>query len=174
VAILRKRVALDHIALANPTVLELIAERVTANVRALEGALIRVVAYHSLTGKPIDASLAQTVLDQINPIKRTGPPSIDDVKRCVASYYKLSADELVSPSKAARIVWPRQVAIHLARNLTDASMPTIGQAFGGRNHATVIHAIKRVSQRLATDQDAAQDVTELEQTIRGRHRDRLC
>jgi chromosomal replication initiator protein len=174
VAILRKRVALDHIALANPAVLELIADRVTANVRALEGALIRVVAYHSLTGKPIDAALAQTVLDQTNPINRTGPPSIDDVKRCVASYYKLSPDELVSPSKAARIVWPRQVAIHLARNLTDASMPAIGQAFGGRSHATVIHAIKRVSQRLASDQDAAHDLIELEQTIRGRHRDRLC
>jgi chromosomal replication initiator protein len=127
-----------------------------------------------LTGQPIDTRLALKVLDEIHPSRRRGPPSIEEVKQCVASYYKLSPDELVSASKAARVVWPRQVAIHLARRLTDASTPTIGEAFGGRNHATVIHAIKRVSRRLADDQDAAADISELERAIRGRQSDRAC
>ncbi len=173
-AILRKRAALDYIPLANHAVLELIAERVTHNVRALEGALIRVVAHHSLTQRPIDVQLARAVLDGMYPPSHSEPLSVGDVQAAVASYYELSVSELISSSRTARITWPRQVAIHLTRELTDASLHTIGQAFGGRSHATVLHACKRVSDRVAHDCQAASDVMELAEILSGKLADRSC
>ena len=172
VAILRKRAALDRIALADPAVIELIAERVTDNVRKLEGALIRVVAHHSLTQHPIDLKLATHVLDQIHPAPHPAPASAAGIQASVAAYYDLSVAELISPSRAARISWPRQVAIHLARELTGASLTEIGEAFGGRNHATVVHACKRVSEQLASDPDVTTQLLELSAMIRTKHRDR--
>jgi chromosomal replication initiator protein len=174
VAILRKRAVLDRIEIADPTVLELIADRITSNVRALEGALIRVVAYHSLTQQPIDAALTATVLDSMYPKPRSRSASIDEIQASVAAHHRLSVEELVSASRAARIAWARQLAIHLTRELTDASLHTIGEAFGGRNHATVLHACKRVSQRIAEDRDAAKDLTELTSLITKQQADRDC
>ena len=174
VAILRKRAALDGIRLADPSVLEMIAERITDNIRSLEGALIRVVAHHSLTDRPIDLQLASVVLDGIDPSIRSAATSIAGIQACVASYYELSTAELVSSSRAARIAWPRQVAIHLARDFTGDSLHAIGDAFGGRNHATVLHACKRVSERLLENQDAAEDVRQLTGMIRGVSIDRGC
>ncbi len=171
-AILRKRVALDHIALADPAVLELIAERVTDNVRTLEGALIRVVAHHSLTQRPIDLDLARQALEQIYPQAGAGATTILDIQTSVATHYELSLAELISNSRVVRIAWPRQIAIHLARDLTDASLQDIGAAFGGRNHATVLHACKRVSDRLGTNPELADQLHELATIITGRHRDR--
>jgi chromosomal replication initiator protein len=161
VAILHKRAALDRVALADPAVLELIAERVTDNIRALEGALIRVVAFHSLTQRPIDAQLTTEVLEALYPGRRTRAPSIDDVQEAVAAHFGLTTAELISASRVSRLAWPRQVATHLARDLTGASLPTIGKAFGGRNHATVLHACKRVSERLKNDQQAVEAVQQL-------------
>jgi chromosomal replication initiator protein len=161
-AILRKRVALDRIPLTDPAVFDLIAERVTSNVRTLEGALIRVVAHHSLTRRPIDVALATTVLDSMYPAIASTPASIADIQAAVAAHHELSVEELMSSSKA----------IHLTRDITDASLKDIGRAFGGRNHATVLHACKRVSDRVAHDQQAAQDLKELEQLIRKRQADR--
>jgi chromosomal replication initiator protein len=172
VTILRKRAALDRIALADPAVLDLIAERVTSNVRTLEGALIRIVAHHSLTRRPIDLALATTVLDSMYPATASSATSIEAIQATVAAHYQLSTDELVSASRTARISWPRQLAIHLARELTDASLQAIGEAFGGRNHATVLHACKRVSDRLAHDQDAAKQLSDLTELIRTRQVDR--
>jgi chromosomal replication initiator protein len=165
VTILRKRAALDRIALADLTVLELIAERVTDNVRALEGALIRVVAHHSLTGHPIDAALTAKVLDGMYPVTHADSLSIGSIQAAVASYYELSVAELTSPARAARIVWPRQLAIHLARELTAASLHTIGDAFGGRNHATVLHACKRVSEKLMHSPQATSELDALRALI---------
>jgi chromosomal replication initiator protein len=172
VAILRKRAALDHIELRDLAVLELIADRITDNVRALEGALIRVVAHHSLTRHPIDVSFAAGVLDAIRPPRARSGITIADVQAIVASYYEITVGELVSPSRAARVSWPRQVAIHLIRDLTGASLQQIGQAFGGRNHATVLHASKRVSTQLGTDRDAQHELEELSAMIRANHADR--
>jgi chromosomal replication initiator protein len=165
VAILRKRAALDGIGLAEPAVLDLIAARVTTNIRALEGALIRVVAYHSLTQRPIDLALTREVMDSMYPRRGAAQPTIDDVKRTVAERFALSTDELVSPVRTARIAWPRQLAIHLARELTGASLQSIGDAFGGRNHATVLHACKRVSERLAADTTVADELDSLTQQL---------
>jgi chromosomal replication initiator protein len=156
--ILRKRAALDHITIADPEVLALIATRITSNIRMLEGALIRIVAYHSLTGRPIDLELSAEVLDRLAPATDHSAPSIPVIQEAVAKHYGISVKALVSPSRVTAIVWPRQVAMHLARTLTDASLPTIGQAFGGRSHATVVHACRRVADQLHVDEAAAQAV----------------
>jgi chromosomal replication initiator protein len=107
----------------------------------------------------------------------TGKPmtiSIAHVQSVVAARYQLSVKELVSASRTARIAWPRQLAIQLSRDLTDQSLQAIGEAFGGRNHATVLHACKRVSDRLAQDQDLALDIAELTEAINKRQADRNC
>jgi chromosomal replication initiator protein len=174
-AILRKRAALDHIRLENDEVLGLIADRVTTNVRALEGALIRVVASHSLTGRPIDVELATQVLDEMYPSSGTRTVSIEDIQRAVAAHYGLSVLELISAMRTARIAWPRQVAIHLSRELTHASLPAIGAAFGGRNHATVLHACKRVAERLHNDPQVGGELADVTAAVRGEQEgDRLC
>jgi len=172
-AILRKRAQLDRLPIADDDdALEVIAERVTTNVRALEGALIRVVAHHSLTERPIDARLATEVMDVMFPHPSSGGATIADVQAAVAAHYGITVAELVSAVRTARVTWPRQVAIHLARTLTSASLHTLGEAFGGRNHATVLHACKRVSERLRDDQQAVDDVAELEGRLRESQADR--
>jgi chromosomal replication initiator protein len=176
VAILRKRAALDQVDLADDAVLKLIAERVTDNIRALEGALIRIVARHSLTGtSPLDLDLARKVLDTIHPDRRSAGSevlSVASIQQTVASYFDLSVAELTSAGRSARVAWPRQLAIHLVRELTDASLTAIGEAFGGRNHATVVHACKRVSLRVTESQQAASDLDELASSIRRQQTDR--
>jgi chromosomal replication initiator protein len=172
VTILRKRAALDNITLTDPAVLDLIADRVRDNIRTLEGALIRVVAFHSLTQHPIDRELTLQVLDTMYPGRRTGPPSIPDVQAVVAAHFKLSVEQLTSANRTSAISWPRQVAIHLARDLTGASLPAIGKAFGGRNHATVIHACKRVSERLKNDQQTVDEIATLSAIVSGGQADR--
>ncbi len=174
VAILRKRAALDGVSVADPAVLELIADRVTTNIRALEGALIRVVAYHSLTQRPIDVTLATEVMDAMYPLSGSASPSIADVQVVVAAHHSLTVAELISPARTARVAWPRQLAIHLARELTGASLQAIGEAFGGRNHGTVLHACKRVSERLAGDQYIADELHELSTEISSLGADRAC
>ncbi len=173
-AILRKRAMLDQVPLADGAVIDAIAERVTDNVRSLEGALIRVVAYHSLTGRPIDLDLASTVLDTMYPLQHRRRPSIDHIQTQVASHFKVPVSELLSPSRTARIAWPRHVAIYLARELTGTPLEAIGEAFGGRNHATVLHACKRVSDRLATDDNAGAEVQDLRSALASTNDDRTC
>jgi chromosomal replication initiator protein len=175
VTILRKRAAVDNIALADPTVLDLIADRVADNIRALEGALIRVVAFHSLTQRPIDRHLTLEVLDAMYPSRRgPGPPSIAEVQAVVATHFRLSVEELTSSSRTNAVAWPRQVAIHIARDLTGASLPAIGRAFGGRNHATVVHSCKRVSERLKNDQHIVDEIATLSALVSARQADRDC
>ena len=173
-AILRKRAALDQVPLADPRVLDLIAERITDNVRALEGALIRIVAHHSLTGRPIDLALAQFVLEGSYPraIDQASSVSVSDVKDAVALYFDLSVADMVSSSRAARLAWPRHLAIYLARDLTGASLQDLGRSFGGRNHTTILNACKRVSERLKTDVEAARDVDNLSKAMCSSRRDR--
>jgi chromosomal replication initiator protein len=176
VTILRKRAALDHITTEDPHVLELIAERITGNVRALEGALIRVVAYHSLTGHPIDCEMTTRVLDAICPTSAPEHASLSlaAIQLAVASHYELSPDDLVSSTRRARVAWARQVAIHLTRQLTHLSLQAIGEGFGGRNHATVLHACKRVGERLVVDDHVASELRELTDGLLSQQADRSC
>jgi chromosomal replication initiator protein len=171
VTILRKRAALDRVPVADGSVLDLIAERVTDNVRALEGALIRVVAHHSLTGHPIDLPLATAVLDEIHPA-RDRATSVADVQTAVCAHFGLTPEELVSAGRAARLAWPRQLAMYVARELTRSSLPAIGQAFGGRDHATVHYACRRVGERLHHEPEIADTIEALVALVASRHADR--
>ena len=156
--VLRKRAHHDGIDVGDDAVLELIAERVTDNVRGLEAALIRVVAYASLTGRAIDRALADDVLTQLygraSARDAAGPPSIERIQDVVAEAFDLTREELLSQSRAARVAWPRQVAMYLAREHTHETLPAIGRRFGGRDHSTVLHACKRAVDRIGTDPDA--------------------
>lgn len=170
--VLRKRVHHDGIVLSQDGVLELIAERVTENVRGLEAALIRVVAYASLTDARIDRDLTEKVLTDL--YGRTGPgtgradaPSIDRIQELVAEAFGVTRDELLSASRAARVTWPRQVAMYLAREHTRETLPAIGARFGGRDHSTVLHACKRAADRLGTDRDAYETVRSLTERLAG-------
>jgi chromosomal replication initiator protein len=164
--ILRKRVALDRVPIAEPAALELIATRVSDNIRALEGALIRIVAHHSLTRRPLDLELARTVLDQMYPPQAGAGPSLAQIQSAVAAHFALTDAELRSASRTARIAWPRQLAIQLARELTEASLNEIGAAFGGRNHATVLYACARVRERVSQSQDARAELDGLRSLLR--------
>ncbi|HET9739959.1 MAG TPA: chromosomal replication initiator protein DnaA [Solirubrobacteraceae bacterium] len=162
--ILRKRVQQDSLAGIDPAAVEVIAETVDTNIRALEGALIRVVAYGSLTGRDVTAALAEEVLAGlygIRPRQRT----VEDIQRRICEAFGLSMEELLSTSRAAPVTWPRQVAMYLARELTDQTLPAIGRAFGGRNHTTVMHACKRTAERIATDREAFEVVRRLTEEL---------
>jgi chromosomal replication initiator protein len=137
-------------------------------VRALEGALIRVVAYGSLTGRPVTADLASEVLAGLYPGTRVRRFSVRDIQQHTCEAFGLSMDELLSTSRAAPVAWPRQVAMYLARELTDQTLPAIGRAFGGRNHTTVMHACRRTAERMASDPEAYDTVRRLTAELGGR------
>jgi chromosomal replication initiator protein len=165
-AILRKRADHDRIELEDPDALRVIAERVTQNVRALEGALIRVVAFSSLTGRPLTGDLAKEVLDGLYPPatqaeRRKSPQSVAEIQAAACEHFGLSPDELLSSARTARIAWPRQVAMYLARELTSESLPAIGRHFGGRDHTTVLHAWRRTTARIAADEASREAVEKL-------------
>jgi chromosomal replication initiator protein len=167
--ILRKRVHHDGLHLHDPDAIVPIAERVTTNVRALQGALIRVVAFHSLTGRPIDRPLVTHVLDGLYP-DGTGSPcranTVEEIQAATCERLGISPEVLSSPDRSARVAWARQVAMYLARELTDATLPAIGRAFGGRNHTTVLHACRRVPERIASDAEAHELVRSLTAALR--------
>lgn len=169
--VLRKRVQHDGIDLPDEAVLRVLADRVSLNVRALEGALIRVVAFASLTGQPLTATLAATVVDDLYPPVAgvptiPGRPSLEQIQELAAEAFDITRDELLSSSRTARLTWPRQVAMYLARAHTSASLPTIGASFGGRNHTTVLHACRRAEERLARDPEASAVVDRLHDRLR--------
>jgi chromosomal replication initiator protein len=169
-AILRKRVQHDDVPLAEDGALDVIAERIDSNVRALEGALIRVVAFSSLTGRPLDSALAGEVLDSLYPQSCRAdagrPRSIADIQAAACEHFGLSREELLSSARTSRIAWPRQVAMYLARQLTGESLPAIGRQFGGRDHTTVMHACRRTSQRIDADATAREAVENLFKRLR--------
>ena len=168
-AILRKRVHHDGIRLPDEAALHAIAHRITTNARTLEGALIRVVAYHSLTRRPIDAALADEVLAGLYPkpkaLARREPPTIERVQELACAAFEVSRDELLSTTRTGRVAWARQVAMYLARRHTGASLPAIGEGFGGRNHTTVMYACRKASERLAADPTAQALVDDLERRL---------
>jgi chromosomal replication initiator protein len=164
-AILRKRAHHDGVELGDDQALQVIAERIENNVRALEGALIRVVAFSSLTGRPLTGALAEEVLNTLyprtTPAARRRQSSVADIQAAVVEQFGLTREELLSSTRVARIAWPRQLAMYLARELTSESLPAIGRLFGGRDHTTVLHAWRRTSARLAEDDGAREAVQKL-------------
>jgi chromosomal replication initiator protein len=166
--ILRKRVQQDALQGVDPGAVDLIAGRVDSNIRALEGALIRVVAYGSLTGRPATPDLAAEVLDGLYPGTRGRRFTVGDIQQHTCEAFGLSMEDLLSTSRAAPVAWPRQVAMYLARELTDQTLPAIGRAFGGRNHTTVMHACRRTAERMASDPEAYDTVRRLTAELGGR------
>jgi chromosomal replication initiator protein len=166
-AILRKRAAHDGVVVADEA-LALLAARVTTNVRALEGALIRLVAYGSLTGRQLDSALAGDVLDRLG-LALTTPraTSIDAVQAAACAHFALTLEELLSRSRAERVLWPRQAAMYLCKELTTQSLPAIGRAFADRDHTTVLHACKRVAAHIAVSPPAFGDIEALTATLTG-------
>ncbi|HTW40985.1 MAG TPA: chromosomal replication initiator protein DnaA [Solirubrobacteraceae bacterium] len=163
-AILRKRVQHDHIDLADTHALAEIAQRIISDVRTLEGALIRIVAFSSLTGRPVTAELAREVLDNLYPATRPSADrtrTVTEIQTAICEHFSLSSEELLSSSRTSRIAWPRQLAMYLARELTGQSLPAIGRQFGGRDHTTVLHAWRRTSTKLATDPHSRDAVDKL-------------
>ena len=165
--ILRKRVHQDGIAGVGPEALELIAARVDSNIRALEGALIRVVAFGSLTGRPVTHELAAEVLDGLYPGLRPPARTVHEIQRSTCEAFGITLEALLSSSRAAAVAWPRQVAMYLARELTDQTLPAIGRAFGNRNHTTVLHACRRTAERIAADPEAYDTVRRLTEQLGG-------
>ena len=160
-AILRKRVHQDGIESLQAGTLEVISQRIALDVRALEGALIRVVAFSSLTGRPLTAELATEVLDGLYPRSSSRAHTLTEIQDAACRHFNLSPEELLSPSRVARIAWPRQVAMYLARELTDESLPAIGRHFGRRDHTTVLHAVRRAEQKIVADSASRKAVDDL-------------
>jgi chromosomal replication initiator protein len=167
--ILRKRVAQDDVGEVDPLALELIADRVDANIRALEGALIRVIAFGSLTGKPVTAELAAEVLAGLYPELKTKKKavSIQEIQEGTCALFGISMEAMLSSSRTQPAAFARQVAMYLARELTGATLPTIGRAFGNRNHTTVLHACRRTTERMAEDREAYEAVHSLLRSLAG-------
>ncbi|HWH15783.1 MAG TPA: chromosomal replication initiator protein DnaA [Miltoncostaeaceae bacterium] len=166
IAILRKRTQYDSYGVDDPTVLSFIAERVTTNVRALEGALTRVVAHASISNRPVTVDLAAEVLQDLYPAG-DGTVTIDAVQREVCRYYDVTLGELTGQKRTRRLVTPRQVAMYLSRELTDGSLPAIGRAFGGRDHTTVLYAVQKVSTQMSDEGEIYEAVKGLTSRLTG-------
>jgi chromosomal replication initiator protein len=161
IAILRKKVKTDGIHVPDPQVLTFIAGRVSTNIRELEGALTRVVAFSSLTARPMTVELAQDVLKDVFPQGEAPEVSIERIQTAVSERFGLSMEELCGDRRSQNIVYPRQVAMYLSRELTDASLPKIGREFGGRDHTTVIHATSKIARMIREDRSVYNLVQEL-------------
>ncbi len=166
-AILSMRVRRDQLGEVPGETLEAIAHRIRGNVRSLEGALIRVVAYASLTGSHLTRELTSQVLDQLYPTATNAPRKLTtaEIKSLVADAFGVSESDLESKSRAAKVTWPRQVAMYLAREAAGEPLPTIGREFGGRNHSTVLNACRRVEARMAASPEDALAVKSLERRL---------
>jgi len=167
IAILRRKAEADRIAVPDD-VLSLIADRFSHNIRELEGALLRVVAFSSITRHAIDLDLAQSVLKDIFPERSARPISISTIQQEVCRFYGISKNELIGSKRAQSIVYPRQVAMYLARELTDYSLPRIGDEFGGRDHTTVMHANKKIQALMNEQRDVYSQIQTLTNLIKQR------
>jgi len=161
IAILRKKVKTDGIHVPDPQVLTFIASRVSTNIRELEGALTRVVAFSSLTGRAMSVELSQDVLRDVFPQGEAAEVSIKRIQELVSERFSLSLEELCGDKRSQNIVYPRQVAMYLSRELTDSSLPKIGKEFGGRDHTTVIHATSKIARLIREDRSVYNLVQEL-------------
>jgi chromosomal replication initiator protein len=164
VAILRKKAEAERVDLPENVTL-FIAGKVKTNIRELEGSLIRLIAYASLTGRDIDLSLAQEVLRDL--LEATGKPiSIEMIQQMVAERFSLRPSDIKAKNNSKSIAVPRQVAMYLCKTLTDASLPEIGKGFGGKHHSTVIHSIRKIEQLRKTDPDFDRMINSLLQAFR--------
>lgn len=147
-----------------PKVLEFLAHKITSNVRELEGALNRVVAHATLVGRPVTLETTQEVLhDLLRANDRR--ISIDDIQKQVANHYNIKVSDMHSARRSRSVARPRQVAMYLSKKLTSKSLPEIGRKFGGKDHTTVMHAVKRIEELMGSDSEIANDIELLERIV---------
>jgi chromosomal replication initiator protein len=169
IAILRKKAAQDRLA-APPEVLEFIASKISTNIRELEGALIRVTAFASLNRQGVDLALAEIVLKDLIPDSSQPEITAATIMAQTSAYFGQSMEELCGTSRSRVLVNARQIAMYLCRELTDLSLPKIGQQFGGRDHTTVMHADKKIRHLMAERRSVYNQVTELTNRIKSQAR----
>lgn len=161
IAILKKKADVDNLKIPNE-VMVYIATKIKSNIRELEGALIRIVAFSSLTNREISVDLASEALKDIISNKQSKQVTIGLIQDIVSNYYNLRIEDFKSARRTRNIAYPRQIAMYLSRKLTDMSLPKIGEEFGGRDHTTVIHAYEKISEGLKKDdslKNAISDIT---------------
>ena len=169
IAILRKKTKHERL-VAPPEVLEYIASKISTNIRELEGALIRVTAFASLNRQPVDLTITEIVLKDLLP-SETGPEiTAAQIMAATAQYFGVTVDDLCGTSRSRVLVTARQIAMYLCRELTDLSLPKIGQAFGGRDHTTVMHADRKIRQLMAERRSLFNQVTDLTSRIKSQPR----
>ena len=160
IAILKKKADIDNINIDNE-VMVYIATKIKSNIRELEGALIRIVAYSSLTNREVSVDLASEALKDIISSKHAKQINVDLIQDVVSSYFNLRIDDFKSQRRTRNVAYPRQIAMYLCRKLTDMSLPKIGEEFGGRDHSTVIHAYEKVSNKLKEDESLKETINDL-------------
>ncbi|MDR0267906.1 chromosomal replication initiator protein DnaA [Paenibacillus sp.] len=165
IAILRKKAKAENLDIPNEAMMY-IANQIDTNIRELEGALIRVVAYSSLTNQDVTTHLAAEALKDIIPSSRPRMITIQDIQQKVGEYYNLKLEDFKARKRTKAVAFPRQIAMYLSRELTDFSLPKIGEAFGGRDHTTVIHAHEKISQSLKNDQDLFKVINNITEKIK--------
>ncbi|WP_252504976.1 chromosomal replication initiator protein DnaA [Sporosarcina sp. Marseille-Q4943] len=165
IAILRKKAKADGLLDISDDVMLYIANQIDTNIRELEGALIRVVAYSSLVNMDITTDLAAEALKDIIPNSRPRTVSILDIQKTVGEHYNIRLEDFTAKKRTRAIAFPRQIAMYLSRELTDSSLPKIGSEFGGRDHSTVIHAHEKISKQLKDDQNLQQDIQEIKSIL---------
>lgn len=165
IAILKKKADLEGLDISND-VMVYIANKIVANIRELEGALIRIVAYSSLTNAEVSVDLASEALKDIISNKTSKQITVNLIQDVVGSYYNLRIDDFKSKRRTKNVAYPRQIAMYIARNLTDLSLPKIGEEFGGRDHTTVIHAYEKITNLLDKDETLKQTIDELMKKIK--------
>lgn len=165
IAILRKKAKAENLDIPNEAMMY-IANMIDTNIRELEGALIRVVAYSSMFNQDITAHLAAEALKDILPSGRNRIITIQDIQQRVGEFYGLRLEEFKARKRTKAIAFPRQVAMYLSREMTEFSLPKIGDAFGGRDHTTVIHAHDKISQQLKIDQELYKVIHTLTEKIK--------
>lgn len=164
IAILKKKADVENLNIPNE-VMVYIATHIKSNIRELEGALIRIVAYSSLTNKDISVELASEALKDIISNRNSKQVTIELIQDIVSSYYNLNVEDFKSARRTRNVAFPRQIAMYLSRKLTDTSLPKIGEEFGGRDHTTVIHAYEKISQNLKKDESLQTAISELTKRI---------
>lgn len=165
IAILNKKAKAERLDIPNEVMLY-IANQIDTNIRELEGALIRVVAYSSLVNQDIDAALAADALKDIIPSSRPKVITIPKIQEAVSKKYQIKIEDFAAKKRTKSIAFPRQIAMYLSRELTDYSLPKIGEEFGGRDHTTVIHAHEKISKLLENDQDLDKNIEELKEQLK--------
>jgi len=164
IAILKKKADIDNLNIPNE-VMVYIATKIKSNIRELEGALIRIVAFSSLTNKEIGIDLASEALKDIISNRNSKQVTIELIQDIVSSYFNLKIEDFKSSRRTRNITFPRQIAMYLCRKLTDMSLPKIGEEFGGRDHTTVIHACEKISKQLKEDENLQDNIAELTKKI---------